>query len=134
MGWFGNLFGKSDSQGDPLSKLNPELREFLQKESPVKYTPAQDTAPKPQNAAPPPKPATAAPSIADQAVQPSTDGPAVPRESLYQDGRYAHLWKGYRPQAEVENEFKSDHEKLMDILEGYKERKAQIGRAALENC
>ena len=34
----------------------------------------------------------------------------------------------------MENEVKSDQEKLMDVLEGYKERRAQIGRAAVENC
>ena len=28
----------------------------------------------------------------------------------------------------------TDQDKLHDIVEGYKERKAQIGRAALENC
>lgn len=44
------------------------------------------------------------------------------------------MWKGYKPLAAVEAETKTDHEKLMDVLEGYKERKAQIGKAALENC
>lgn len=34
----------------------------------------------------------------------------------------------------MEAESKSDQEKLLDVLEGYKERKAQIGRAAVENC
>ncbi|KAL8725699.1 MAG: hypothetical protein Q9181_006310 [Wetmoreana brouardii] len=29
---------------------------------------------------------------------------------------------------------KSDQEKLMDVLEGYKDRRAMIGKAALENC
>ena len=58
----------------------------------------------------------------------------MPPQSLYQDGRYAHLWKNYKPQSVVEAETKSDHEKLMDVLEAYKERKAEIGKAALENC
>jgi hypothetical protein len=36
--------------------------------------------------------------------------------------------------AAVEAETKSDHEKLMDVLDSYKARKSQIGKAALENC
>ena len=58
----------------------------------------------------------------------------MPPESLYPDGRYAHVWRTYRPLSAIENESKSDQEKLTDVLEGYKARKAQIGRAAVENC
>lgn len=58
----------------------------------------------------------------------------MPPESLYPDGRYAHLWRTYKPLSVIEAETKSDQEKLLDVLEGYKERKAQIGRAAVENC
>lgn len=36
--------------------------------------------------------------------------------------------------AEIDAENKSDQEKLLDVIDGYKERRAQIGRAALENC
>ncbi|ORY55478.1 uncharacterized protein BCR38DRAFT_452403 [Pseudomassariella vexata] len=117
MGWWGSLWSSSSTQ-DPLSKLDPKLREFLEKESPVKYK--SQPAAKPQSA------------HAPQTT--CRDKPTVPKESEFQDGRYAHLWKNYRPLAEVENETKSDHEKLMDVLEGYKERRSQIGRAALENC
>jgi len=60
--------------------------------------------------------------------------PKVPSQSLYKDGRYAHLWKTYQSQADAEAESKSDQEKIGDVLEGYKYRKAEIGRAALENC
>ncbi|KAI0405916.1 hypothetical protein F4802DRAFT_596879 [Xylaria palmicola] len=136
MGWWDSLWASSASADDPLRKLDPKLREFLEKESPVKYTSSsapQAPAPQTPAAAPSPIPKTGAES-ASQSSSSSGDGPAVPRESLYQDGRYAHLWKSYRPLAEIEAESKTDQEKLMDVLEGYKERKAQIGRAALENC
>ena len=126
MGWF---WGKSDSpkstNNDPLRDLDPSLRDFLSKESPVKYTPA----PPPPAPAPPPETTTTTNS-----PQPSTTIPAVPPESLYPDGRYAHLWTTYKPLSVIEAESKSDQEKLLDVLEGYKERKAQIGRAAVENC
>lgn len=130
MGWF---WGASDAQKpqgsteDPLRNLDPSLRDFLVKESPIKYNvsnPSQS-----ENHAPHPEPASKSPQTSS-----TDDKPAVPRESLYQDGRYAHLWASYRPLAEVENEAKSDAEKIQDVLEGYKYRKAEIGRAALENC
>ncbi|KAH8682379.1 hypothetical protein BX600DRAFT_448401 [Xylariales sp. PMI_506] len=127
MGWWQSLWGSDDSQ-DPLAKLDPKLREYLKKESPVKYPSSQ------------PESAPQAASI----VQPSAQYPSpatteakdalVPRESQFQDGRYAHLWKTYRPLAEIEAETKSDQEKIMDVLDGYKSRKAEIGKAALENC
>ncbi|KAK0656751.1 hypothetical protein B0T16DRAFT_318020 [Cercophora newfieldiana] len=129
MGWFDGWFGgSSSSESDPLRKLDPKLREFLQKESPVKYTTAQDEQHeiRPTSAQPQPK--------QPQQPQPQDAPPVVPPQSLYQDGRYAHLWKGYKPLSAVEAETKSDHEKLMDVLEGFKERKAKIGKAALENC
>lgn len=34
----------------------------------------------------------------------------------------------------MDAEGKSDQEKINDVLEGYNQRKANIGRAALENC
>ena len=129
MGWFDGWFGSGTGESDPLRKLDPKLRGFLQKESPVKYTTAHDNT-----QAEPPQPKQQ-PQRQQQQDTPSDDAqPAVPPQSLYQDGRYAHLWKGYKPLAAVEAETKSDHEKLMDVLEGFKERKAMIGRAALENC
>ncbi|KAJ9151919.1 Autophagy-related protein 6 [Pleurostoma richardsiae] len=136
MGWLDGLFGSSSEQ-DPLRKLDPKLREFLEKESPVKFRPSSDEqqVAEPRAQARPQQPGTTGPPAAAAADGKSTEGPApLPSESLYQDGRYAHLWKSYRPLAAVEAETKTDHERLMDVLEGYKERKASIGRAALENC
>lgn len=120
MGWLSSVFG-SQKLTDPLEKLDPKLREFLEKESPVKYQP---------NAARP----AAATQDAPEALEPATEKPTVPPASLYRDGRYAHLWKNYRPLTEVESEASTDHDKLMNVLDGFKERKAAIGRAALENC
>ncbi|KHN96714.1 uncharacterized protein MAM_05270 [Metarhizium album ARSEF 1941] len=128
MGWFPSIFG-SDKPSDPLSKLDPKLREFLEKEAPVKYTPTR--APTSTSATPQPQAKEA--QSADEAES-ARDTSVVPSESLYQDGRYAHLWKNYRPLAQIESEAATDHDKLMDVLEGFKERKAAIGRAALENC
>lgn len=129
MGWFEGWFGSGNSnESDPLRNLDPKLREFLEKESPIKYTTSSEQQSQPLQ---PPQPQPQTKPTKD------TDGeekPAVPRESLYQDGRYAHLWKSYRPLSTVEAETKTDHEKLMDVLDAYKERKAHIGRAALENC
>ncbi|KAI0505662.1 hypothetical protein F5B22DRAFT_626774 [Xylaria bambusicola] len=129
MGWWDSLWASTTSADDPLRKLDPKLREFLEKESPVKYSNGNaPSAPKSSDAG------SLIPNTEHGSEGESNSKPAVPKESQFQDGRYAHLWKSYRSLAEVEAETKTDHEKLMDILEGYKERKAQIGRAALENC
>ena len=122
MGWPGS--SKKPDDGDPFRNLDPDLKDFLIKESPRKYTPVAPPPPLP--------PEVKSPQPIDEA--PESLQPKVPPQSLYQDGRYAHLWKTYRPREVVENEVKSDQEKLMDVLEGYKERRAQIGRAAVENC
>ncbi|KAI1392819.1 uncharacterized protein F4822DRAFT_142127 [Hypoxylon trugodes] len=125
MGWWDSLWSSS-SGDDPLRKLDPKLREFLERESPVKYSAAQTAAEEKEQKK----------VAADKHAEDNKEAnkPLVPRESQFQDGRYAHLWKTYRPLTEVEAETKSEHEKLMDVLEGYKERKNQIGKAALENC
>jgi hypothetical protein len=129
MGWFWGQSSTSEApkSQDPLRDLDPSLRAFLAKESPVRY--ASSNPPPPAPAAPPPTqtaPREAAPE--------DTAQPAVPRESLYPDGRYAHLWKTYQPQHQVDAAGKSDQEKINDVLDGYNQRKAGIGRAALENC
>ncbi|KAF5232001.1 hypothetical protein FANTH_13186 [Fusarium anthophilum] len=125
MGWISSILG-TDKSSDPLSKLDPSLRDFLEKESPLKYSSNQPAIPPPANQQP------RNPDAAVTAAEPQK--PAVPSASLYQDGRYAHLWKNYQPLAEIEAETATDHEKLMSVLEAYKERKEAIGKAALENC
>lgn len=147
-GWWGR---RSD---DPLQDLDPKAREFLKKESPIKYDgSSKKPSAQDQDATDNSSPAVAAATAAAQAqaqtkarahapahtagaaaAKDQTDSGAVPNESLYQDGRYAHLWKTYRPLSEIENETKTDTEKLQDVLEAFKARKAAIGTAALENC
>ncbi|KAK4659024.1 hypothetical protein QC762_106670 [Podospora pseudocomata] len=131
MGWFNGWFGGSpdNSSSDPLAHLDPKLREFLQKEAPVKYTPSSESSP-PTPAVPPHRQLDQKSQDDQTAASQST----VPPESLFPDGRYAHLWKTYTPQSTIEAATKTDHEKLMDVLDSYKDRKAAIGRAALENC
>lgn len=136
-GWWGR---KSD---DPLQDLDPKAREFLKRESPVKYESSskqptgqdQDGATSNTSTAVAAAAATTTQSPKTQtASNPDPAASGVPSESLYQDGRYAHLWRTYRPLSEVENETKTDTEKLQDVLEAFKARKAAIGTAALENC
>ena len=134
MGWFsGSKSQASSSDNDPLRDLDPDLRAFLKKESPVKYEPTSTPSPPPPQLSPP----IASTRDPQPAPPPPTDPsapPAAPSQSLYPDGRYAHLWSTYKPLSEIEAATKTDQEKLLDVLEGYKQRKADIGRAALENC
>ena len=125
MGWLPSMFG--GSQAAPA--FDPKLREFLDKEAPVKYTPSQPTTSTPTSQ---PREAPSLPP--SQSETAPTEKPLVPRESLYQDGRYASLWKNYQPQAEIEAANATEHDKMMDVLESFKERKVELQRAALENC
>jgi hypothetical protein len=120
MGW---LWGSSDG----ADKLDPSLRDFLSKEAPSGPKPTLPAPPKEKPAdAPAPAPAAAA---ADQPAK-----PAVPRESLFQDGRYAHLWKNYTPQNVLTDRGKSEQDRLRDIVDAFNDRQASIGRVATENC
>jgi hypothetical protein len=141
MGW---LWGSNDTTNgatnDPYSKLDPALRDFLEKESPLKY---KDTQTNPKQATPAePQPDYRAqlgldkPGLTqeNQNAPPRQNSADVPPESLYPDGRYAHLWKTYRPEAEIQTASKSDQDRMRDVFDAYSERKAAIGRAAIENC
>ncbi|KAF2212474.1 hypothetical protein CERZMDRAFT_97742 [Cercospora zeae-maydis SCOH1-5] len=135
MGW---LWGSSnDGASDPTKKLDDGLRDFLDQES-SRHDDQEARAATRPTATPSTHAAQlglATPGI-DEKHQNSTpsDRPAVPPEALYQDGRYAHLWKTYRPQSEVESAGKSDQDRLADVIQSFKDRKADIGRTALENC
>jgi hypothetical protein len=118
MGW---LWGSGDSS-NANKDLDPSLRDFLQQEAP--------TGPKPSLPAKPAPPAEPTQTAASQEYI----APAVPPQSQFQDGRYAHLWKGYTPQSVLDDRGKSEQDKLRDIVEAFNDRKAAIGRAALENC
>lgn len=126
MGWFwGATADDKKSSSDPLRDLDPSLQAFLKKESPVQYSPS---------APPPTEPQAQQPTqpTENTSSEPTADPAAPP--TLFKDNRYAHLWKTYTPQSTIEAASKSDAEKIADVLEGYKYRKAEIGRAALENC
>ncbi|KAM0717293.1 hypothetical protein Q7P37_007145 [Cladosporium fusiforme] len=147
MGWF---WGNSDASGssasntnDPYSKLDPALREFLEKESPLKYKDTQAQAQaaqqkQQQNNEPDYRAQVGLdkPGLTqeNQNAAPRAPKTSVPPESLYQDGRYADLWKTYRPEAEIQTASKSDQDRMRDVFDAYSERKAAIGRAAIENC
>jgi len=135
MGWFWGSSDGDDSNKskDPLRDLDPSLRDFLKKESPVKYNDSNPPA-EPSHKTFEATPSTNAIGTTSSVPSAAEEAPKVPRESLFKDGRYAHLWKTYESKESVENAAKSDQEKITDVLEGYKYRKAEIGRAALENC
>jgi|TARA_R110002003_G_scaffold186_6_gene14553 hypothetical protein len=123
MGW---LWGSGG--GGSTDNLDPSLQDFLKKEAP--------TGPKPSLPAAPPKksnetsnpPSTAAPASTEP------EKPFVPPQSQFQDGRYAHLWKNYTPQNILDDRGKNEQDKLRDLVDAYNDRRAGIGRIAMENC
>ncbi|KAF2815226.1 uncharacterized protein BDZ99DRAFT_459156 [Mytilinidion resinicola] len=129
MGWWGSSSnGDGSSQNDAIGKLDPSLREFLDKESTVEYTPKPPSpTPKEPILSAPPDPIPSPPKTEESK-------PKVPRESLFPDGRYAHLWKNYEPLSSIEARGKSDQERLSDVVEAYNDRRASVGRVASENC
>ncbi|KAK2749891.1 hypothetical protein FQN57_005308 [Myotisia sp. PD_48] len=126
MGWF---WGSSGEDNDPTKKLDPTLRQFLEQESPAKYTPT--------TAVPPPEQRPSHQETPQKSVQDPTSEndpntkPSVPAASLFQDGRYAHLWKDYQPLEQLEGSSLAPGQKVVDQ---YKRRKDVLNRAALENC
>jgi hypothetical protein len=135
MGWFwGSSEGEGTNKSDPVGKLDSSLRDFLQKESPVKYSPANTTPTESPTANSDQWSSQAPEQQPETAENPAAATSSVPPQSLYADGRYAHLWKTYQPLSEIENRNKTEQDKLLDVLENHKLRKAEIGRAALENC
>lgn len=113
MGWFWNDSTTSGSSTkDPFHRLNPDVREFLLRESPLKPAPAPTPAP------------------TSTTAEPTSEHPTTP--SKYGD-RYADIWEQYRSPHEQETA-RSAQEQLSDIIQAYKWRKGAIGRAALENC
>ncbi|TKA68526.1 hypothetical protein B0A49_08719 [Cryomyces minteri] len=140
MGWFwgsSTAGASTTSTQDPYDKLDPALRKFLEKESPVKYTSST-----PSKQIPPREPQSYRSQVSElgqSTAPPKTEvppesEPLVPKASLFQDGRHADIWKTYQPLEAVEASGKSDQDKLLDVIDAYNARKAEIGRAALENC
>lgn len=115
MGWFWESKIHTQPPTDPLQGLDPTLRAFLDTETPA-----------PQSPPPPPPP--------PEPTLPTSPKPLVPAQSLYSDGRYAHIWSTYTPLQDIEASTQTDQKRLLDVLDGYKKRKTQIGRTALKNC
>lgn len=130
MGWLWGSSGSSGSSSSDSSNakdhLDPSLRDFLQKEAPSGPKPALPSKPAPT-------PTDGSTPGQDGAVEAST-APVVPPQSQFQDGRYAHLWKNYTPQNILDDRGKTEQDKLRDIVDAYNDRRAAIGRVAMENC
>lgn len=116
MGW---LWGSGDAAND---KLDPSLREFLKNEAPTGPKPSLPSKPVQQ-----PTESTQQPAAAETK-------PLVPPQSQFQDGRYAHLWKNYVPQQQLEDRGKTEQDRLRDAVDAYNEKRGDIGRIATENC
>ncbi|KHJ30370.1 putative autophagy protein [Erysiphe necator] len=158
MGWFWSQQDcDSGSDKDPLRNLDPSLREFLKKESPVKYYNKENSFSKESPSLSLASKSTTSTSkssevplnLASEGASSNQHNASEDNESrtfsnsspstsslplVYKDGRYNHLWKSYQSPEEVDRHMKSDQEKIDEILEGFKYRRAEIGKAALENC
>jgi hypothetical protein len=113
MGWF---WGNSNN--DPVQKLDPGLRDYLEQEKPDKYVPGPDVKP----------PST--PAQAPETTESSTR--KVPAASLFPDGRYADLWKTYKPPADSDEQ--NGVRGASRVIEKHKQRGDTVQRAAMENC
>ncbi|KAG9187775.1 hypothetical protein G6011_05646 [Alternaria panax] len=124
MGW---LWGSGDSPNGQ-DQLDPSLRDFLKKEAPTHPKPSLPPAPQE-------KPAESqTPTQSLSQTQTGPEKPFVPPQSQFQDGRYADLWKNYTPQNVIDDRGKSEQDRLRDLVDAYNDRKASIGRVAMENC
>ena len=125
MGWFWG----SSNKDDPVKQLDPGLREYLEHEAPSKYVPTTQV-PSPQNPSKTVEPQPQTPQSEKPSSSTSPDEPKVPSASLYPDGRYAHLWKTYKPPETGGGEMKGAER----VIGKEKERKDTVHRAAMENC
>lgn len=121
MGWF---WGSKPNKSDPTESLSPELRDFLATQQPRPYVPAEPSSPAP-DIPPEVKPV----ELPD--TNKTYEERSLPKESLFQDGRYTHLWKTYVPQSEIAAATSTPVER---ILAARKDRRSMIQRAAMENC
>ncbi|KAK4554997.1 hypothetical protein LTR86_007763 [Recurvomyces mirabilis] len=138
MSWFWGSSSSTEKQqpNDPYSKLDPSLKDFLSKESAFQPDDAPSTKPKasPDAASNEYRSQLGWTEISNTTPTPQDEKSTVPPESLYPDGRYAHLWSTYRPRSEIEAAGKNDSDRLRDVIEAYNDRRTAIGAAAIENC
>lgn len=123
--------GSKEAKNETTSKLDPSLKEFLEKSSPSD-TSAQQT----RQVQPTYREQLGFKTDLSEAnkSQSPEEKQAVPAQSLYQDGRYAELWKNYRPQAELEEQMKTDQDRLKDLHDRLEDQKHELIRVAQENC
>jgi hypothetical protein len=119
MGWF---WESKATNNDAVGKLDSKLKEFLQ----------EGASPQPPTSTTPDRPGPPLPQPSEYAVEQTR--PKVPSKSHFQDGRYAHIWKDYRPPQELDQIAKSESQKVADLVELHKKRRKDINKAALENC
>jgi len=162
MGWLDSFWRRDDPLND--LDLDPSLRKYLEDQAPKSYSTGSEQAAaeaskakstQDSNASPETyrglfgldkhndpeaqqreknRQTTPAPPDAVLTEKPERATPIVPSQSLFPDGRYAHLWANYKPPSELALAGKSDQEKLLDVVGGFKERQTEVSRAALENC
>ncbi|OAL56711.1 hypothetical protein IQ07DRAFT_582012 [Pyrenochaeta sp. DS3sAY3a] len=130
MGWLWNSGDSAASQ----QQLDPSLREFLKKEAPTGPTPTLPTSPRDTQPEPKTTPQAQSQSTSQSQTESKSDAPVVPPQSQFQDGRYAHLWKNYTPQDVLVDRGKSEQDRLRDLVDAYNDRRASVGRIAMENC
>ncbi|PNS21844.1 Cytokinesis protein sepA [Sphaceloma murrayae] len=142
MGWFWN----SAPSGDAYDSLDSRTKDLLNSEAPPAQLPsAPSPGPSTTTSASPPKtyrerlglndpsqPPTSTPA-SPQTPATTQSAPSAPPQSLYPDGRYAHLWATYRPPSDASTGTASQ-DQLTNILSSYSTRRAEVSRAALENC
>ncbi len=139
MGWLWGGKTRNDDK-DPTKSLDPTLKEFLDSQQPRPYVPAQapaapvpaqpETLPSPQASEPSNSKKLAPDSNAEANSNASADA-TVPSASLFPDGRYAHLWTTYTPEASLTATTTSPLER---IVSARKDRRELVSRAAMENC
>lgn len=132
MAWFWGPSGGGAKDEDSLSKLDPGLRGYLEKEASKQQQHSPDSPRVPSNTKEEPTklPEPEAGGLAAD----GQDKSVVPRESLFQDGRYAHLWKSYTPYSVIESRGKSDQEKLSDVVMEHQNKLAELKSISVENC
>jgi hypothetical protein len=122
-------FGPSSgTTSDAPKKLDRDLQDFVDRES---AKPSGDLKSRPL----PSPPQQNSPQTDSQKAEPTTAGkskPAPTPQSLFQDGRYAHLWGTYRSPAERDS--RSENEKLKDMAEDIEWRSREGVKAAKVNC
>ncbi|KAI5803761.1 hypothetical protein EDC01DRAFT_644528 [Geopyxis carbonaria] len=117
---------------DHFSHLSPAVRSLLESEAPIKPSTAATRG------LPPTPPA--APTIAHGTL-PTPDSPHPPAQPSFDPTsysaygtKYADLWAQYVPQSHIEAAARTPQQAVADVYHSYKDRKAAVGRAALENC